>query len=409
MDYQIPQGVKPIPTSQLDLRPDADIDHDLQNPQTVVDEKNIWLYWNSGFSNLHPYTKRNVRTWHRRFSKQGWQVRVIDLVPDSPLNVAKFLDIEDPEVVPKAFREGTITGRYAVQHTSDLVRLPLLLRYGGVYADVGMIQIGDLDKLWNETIGNPESPYELLSYNMGGNEARALTNYFLCSNRNNALFQRCQRLLLALWDADGGKTSTDGMHTSPLLKGVPLLGEGDSSLAFEEDGKKYEQAEVTKMLSDYIVQGQVITLAIGLVDEEDDWNGPEYFAKHVYGIHYMDGSQLINDLTDWDGPEAFRLMSLKLPAQGEKETKDQALALKIVESCLQKSFGFKLAHGLILRVMGDTLGSLWRKHEGSDAVPNTYADWLRYGTTHWCQEALPSPLDFEAIEPYKVGPLLRGE
>lgn len=53
---------------------------------------------------------------------------------------------------------------------------------------------------------------------------------------------------------------------------------------------------------------------------------------------------------------------------------------EIVEACLQKSFGFKLAHELILWVFGDTLGSLWRKHEGPDNVPGTYVHWLRHGT-----------------------------
>ena len=35
---------------------------------------------------------------------------------------------------PRAFVEGRIGGEHAAQHTSDLVRFPLLLRYGGVYA-----------------------------------------------------------------------------------------------------------------------------------------------------------------------------------------------------------------------------------------------------------------------------------
>jgi len=146
---------------------------------------------------------------------------------------------------------------------------------------------------------------------------------------------------------------------------------------------------------------------MGLVDEEDGWDGPKYVAEHVFAIHYMEGSQLINELTAWNGPEAFRLMSLSLPKEGETETEDQAKAREIVEECLRRSFGFKLAHGLILRVMGDTLGSLWRKHEGSDVVEGTYADWLRYGTVHWCQDGLPKALQFEAVEPFKVGPLLR--
>ena len=404
-DYQIPVGVHAIPSAFLDLRPDSDVDHDLLHPQPVSSEKNIWFFWHSGFANMHPYTQRNIRAWHRRFSKQGWTVRVMNRLPGSPLNIANFLDTTDPATFPRAFVDGTIGGDYAPQHTSDLVRWPLLLKYGGVYADVGLMQIGDLDKLWNETIANDDSRYEVLSYNCGGADERNLANYFLASRRNNPLFERCHRLFLELWAADGGKTSTEGMHSSPLLKGAPIM--GDNALTFEENGKKFSAEEVGKMLTDYITQGQVLVLVMGLIDEEDGWNGPKYSAEHVFAIEYMIGSQLINEYTAWNGPRAFELMSLHLPKDGEVESEDQKLARGIVEACLQKSFGFKLAHGLIIRVLGETLGSLWRKHTGSDNVPGTYAHWLRQGMIYWTPDELPEALDFKEIAPFKRGPLLR--
>lgn len=405
--YPSPEGVAAVPREQLDLGPDAEVDEALKNPRPVSDDKNIWFFWHSGFAGMHPYTQRNVRAWHRRFSKQGWAVRVVDREPSSPLNVANLLDMDDPETFPQAFLDGTIGGDYAPQHTSDLVRWPLLLRYGGVYADVGLMQIGDLDRVWNTTVADPESPFDVLSYNAGGVEGRALTNYFLASGRDNALFARCHRLLLALWAADGGKSSTDGMHASPLLRGVPLMG-GDG-FSFQEDGKTYGPDDVSRLLTDYIIQGQVMTLVMGLVDDDDAWNGPKYAAEHVYAMDFMVGSQLINDMTAWSGARQFELMSLPLPRDGEPASKDQQLAREVVESCLRRSFGFKLAHGLIIRVMGDTLGSLWRKHTGADNVPGTYGDWLRHGMVHWCPKELPPRLEFTEIAPLKRGPLLRAE
>ncbi|MCJ1415646.1 hypothetical protein MMC32_001978 [Xylographa parallela] len=404
-NYPLPAGVHIIPEHLLDLRPDSEVDHDLVHPKPISDEKNVWFFWHSGYEQMHPYTKRNVRAWHRRLTKKGWTIRVLDRLPSSPLNVAHFLDISDPTTFPRAFVDGTIGGVYGIQHTSDLVRFPLLLEYGGVYADVGLLQIGDMDRLWNETVGNPSSRFEVLSYNSGGVEGRTLMNHFLVSGRNSPFFARCHKLLLELWAADGGKESTEGMHASPLLKGVPLL--GTSSLTIEEDGKTLGPEEVKKILSDYIVQGQVISMVMGLIDEEDSWDGPKYVAEHVFGIEYMVGSQLINEFTAWDGQKAFDLMSLPLPKEGEVESAEQRQAREIVEACLQKSFGFKLAHGLILKVLGVTLGTLWRKHEGSDNVPGTYAHWLRYATVYWNQDELPETLDFKVIPPFKIGPLLK--
>ncbi len=177
--------------------------------------------------------------------------------------------------------------------------------------------------------------------------------------------------------------------------------------AIEEEGRKIGEEEVSRMLTDYIIQGQVMTMVMGLVDEEDGWDGPRYVAEHVYAIEFMVGSQLINQKTEWDGKKAFELMSLSLPKEGEVESAEQMQAREIVEACLQRSFGFKLAHGLILRVFGDTLGTLWRKHEGSDDVVGTYARWLRWGTMYCNQDGVPPPLAFEVIEPFKRGPLLR--
>ena len=405
MEYPLPCGVHPIPTDLLDLRPDVDIDFVLLHPPPVTGVKNIWFFWHSGYTHMHSYAKRTVRAWHRRFSKQGWTVRVLDRWPGSNGNVANFLDVNNPELFPRAFIDETITGAYALQHTSDLVRWPLLLQYGGVYADVGMMQIGDLDKLWNETIASPDSVYQVLSYSPGGSQMYSLTNYFLAALPDNPLFARCHKLLLTLWAADGGKTSTDGMHASPLLRGVPLMG-GQHTIT-EDDGTFIGPDETSRLLTDYIIQGQATTAVMGLVDVEDGWDGPTYCVEHVYAINFMEGSQFINEFTAWDGQKAFELMSLPMPKGGEDESDEQRQAREIVEACLSRSFGFKLAHGLILRVMKVTLGSLWRNNPGSDIVPGTYAAWLRHGIVNWNQDTVPAPVELSLIPPSKVGRLLK--
>ena len=166
-----------------------------------------------------------------------------------------FLDISDPGTFPCAFIDGTIGSDYAPQHTSDLVRFPLLLKYGGMYADIGMIQIGDLDCLWSEMLGNPASQFKVLLYNVGGIEGCGLMNYFLAASRNNLLFSWCHQLFLELWAVDSSKTSTEGMHSSPLLRGVLLMG---GSFTIEEGETKIGPEEVSRMLTDYVIQAQAM-------------------------------------------------------------------------------------------------------------------------------------------------------
>ena len=80
---------------------------------------------------------------------------------------------------------------------------------------------------------------------------------------------------------------------------VPLLG-GEFTIK-EEGGRNIGKEEVSRMLTDFIIQAQVMSMVMGLVDDEDGWDGPEYVAKHVYAIECMVGSQLINEMTVWNG------------------------------------------------------------------------------------------------------------
>lgn len=292
----MPSGLYAIPHGRLDLRADWEIDRDILHPEPIRDEKNIWFFWHSGFSNMHPCSQRTVRTWHRRFSKAGWVIRVIDRQPSSLLNVANFLNTKSEETFPRSFITNTIGGKYPLQHMSDLVRFPLLLKYGGVYADVGLVQIGDIERVWNEMIDNLASPYEIFSYNCGTVDERFLSNYFLMAKCNNPLFERSHKLLLKLWAADGGKTSTEAMHSSPLLKGTELLG-GD--LIHDAEGQRgciIPLCEARALLTDYIIQVQVMSLVMGLVDKDDGWNGPLYCAERIYAIEYIEGSQFITHI-----------------------------------------------------------------------------------------------------------------
>ena len=54
----------------------------------------------------------------------------------------------------------------------------------------------------------------------------------------------------------------------------------------EEERRNIGKEEVSSMLTDYIIQGQVMSMVMGLVDDEDGWNGPEYAVKHVYAIEF---------------------------------------------------------------------------------------------------------------------------
>ena len=74
----------------------------------------------------------------------------------------------------------------------------------------------------------------------------------------------------------------------------------------------------------------------------------------------------------------------------------------------------KLAQGIVVRILGETLCSLWTGNEGADDLEGTYARWLWEGTMFWGRsegrsegEGVLSRMEFEVVPPTKVGPLLR--
>ncbi len=252
-------------------------------PPPNVGSKHIFAFWHAGLSALPPYLLRNITAWHLRFAQRGWTIYVLDSVPSSPLNVANFINTSCSLVVPAAFLDGKLTGEYAAQHTSDLIRYPLLLRYGGVYLDLGILQFGDLDWLWTEHIANLASPYDFAGFTMGDPpEGLSICNFTLMCTPNNPLVLRAHRILLKLWE---GKTSTSGMHSHPVVSQVPLLRvPGEVVVADGVGGKMVINDE---SMTDYAIQIQAMGAAQRWSDHEDGWDGPKYVREKCWLLSMM--------------------------------------------------------------------------------------------------------------------------
>lgn len=110
-----------------DLRAQEEIVAQLLTYRPVTREKNVWAFWDKGWAAMHPWVQRNVVDWVRRLG-QEWDVRVLDTVSGSPHNVARFVD---EDMLPATFTR--MDGPHAGQHSSDIVRVPLLYLHGGVW------------------------------------------------------------------------------------------------------------------------------------------------------------------------------------------------------------------------------------------------------------------------------------
>ncbi|KAH7313619.1 hypothetical protein B0I35DRAFT_435555 [Stachybotrys elegans] len=404
MDYpQIPASTMlPYSPAALPSEPDPLPTALTSPPAPQRGGKNIFAFWHSGLRTLPPYLLRNVLAWYQRFSPVGWHIYVLDTVPDSPLNVANFIDTNSPSVVPEAFTKGTIGGGFVAQHTSDLVRFPLLLRYGGAYLDVSLLQFGDLNWLWDQHLANPDSPYEFSGYTMGDPpEHISIVNFAMMAIADCPLVLRAHRILLKLWE---GKTSTAGAHASPLVSHVPLMRVPDG-LVQSEDGQ--EKMDINdEGMTDYAIQIQCFGSAERWLDEAGGWNGPEYVRTKCWLYSMIDMAYVSEQLTGWNSRRQYELLATKLPSSGEAESDDQKLAREIVEKSIAQSWSLKLAHGFSAKLFGaPTLGFLWRANPGSDCADGTYAGWLRWAQLNLMQTNPPKPLVVPEYSPTMVASL----
>jgi hypothetical protein len=369
----------------------------------VPGSKSIFAFWHSGAHSLPPYLLRNVTNWYRRFSPLGWTIYVLDTMPGSALNVSNFIDTSSRSIVPEAFINGTLNGAYAAQHTSDLIRYPLLLKYGGIYLDVGVLQFGDLNWLWTEHIANSASPYDFAGFTLGDPpDGVSIVNFALMCGPNNPLVRRAHHILLKVWE---GKTNTIGTHKHPLVNHVPLMHVPEEVTVDDEVHGKMVINDAA--MTDYAIQIQCMGSAQRWKDEKDGWDGPKYVREHCWLYSMMNGAFAHEQMTSWSGKRQWDLLKQRLPQEGEEETEDQMFARKMVENTTANSWCLKLGHGFSAKLFGaDTLGMIWRKNQGSDCEDGTYAGWLRWAEIHCRQDHPYAPLKLPSYEPSMQGKLL---
>lgn len=384
----------------------ADSDQVLHTPKfqrnPVIGSKSIFAFWHSGIATLPPYLLRNVLNWHRRFAPCGWTIYVLDNVKDSPLNVGNFIDIKSLANVPQAFINGKLTGEYAAQHTSDLIRYPILLKYGGVYLDVGLLQFGDLDWLWTEHITNSNSSYDFAGFTMGDPPAGiSIVNFAMMCGPNNPLVKRAHSILLQLWE---GKTNTTDMHKNPLVNHLELMHVPEEVVVDHEGQGKMVINDA--VMTDYAIQIQCMGSAQRWRDSDGTWDGPSYVRKHCWLYSMMDGAFAHEQMTSWNSKRQFDLLKQRLPEADEIESEDQTFAREMVQNTVSNSWCLKLGHGFSAKLFGaDTLGMLWRKNVGSDCEEGTYGGWLRWAEVNLRQINPPKPLEVPVYEPTMTGSL----
>lgn len=155
-----------------------------QPQQSSEYDDSIWVYWNDE-NNIPPLVKRCIA----QISKYA-AGRTVRLVTEN--NLKKYISLSSH--VEQKYTTGKITRT----HFSDIVRLSLMSKYGGIYMDATLLQTDFLEKEWLEhdffTIkAKIGKKYKVVS------EGKWSSFFFAC-RKNNLLTQLTLEMMNKYWE-----------------------------------------------------------------------------------------------------------------------------------------------------------------------------------------------------------------
>ncbi|KAL7916962.1 hypothetical protein ACQKWADRAFT_308006 [Trichoderma austrokoningii] len=385
----MPEGVRLRASEKLDQRSDEEISSWLQKRHAVTSEKNVWTFWNKGWGAMRPWAQRNVINWVRKLGPE-WTVHVLDAVPESETHVKHFVE---SSFFPEAFNKEIMDGLFVGPHQGDLVRLPLLWKYGGAWMDVGTLLFRHLDDIWWNCIIDPASPCELGGFAVEFRDKYyTMLNGFLVCQSGNPFIKRWHDIYLSLWGPN--TTSATGFHKHPLLAHIKAI-ETPSNWVIEDP----EMIIAVDVMLDYLAHFLCLERLRGLRDPNDGFDGAEYFKYFTTKIFLAPAMQelfALQPLTQWSGIEQNNLLMTRLDGPKDETWKK---AHAYVRDAFANQSAIKVSRGpknpkLVC------LAELWDREEFKDAdhEEETFASYLRRGSIHYDQTRDLVPMVLERNE-----------
>jgi hypothetical protein len=394
-------GIVKIPDDEIDQRSDQELIAYLQNPPPVTHERNLWAFWDCGFQKMYPWCQRNILGWMRR-QGPSWDVRVLDMVPDSPSNASNFIP---PEYLPQCFRDNTMDGFTKGQHASDLARLPLLYLHGGVWLDVGSILFRNLEDIFWRDLEDPESPLEMgITLFQSRKYIGQCQTGFIGARKGNPFMYRWMRVWQEVWD---DRTNCMGLHKHPLLQhlGTILMPEmlnleNPRKLDFGGEGV-YDLA----LFTDYVALNQAYERVRLLRDDAGGWDGPAYFRKHVHLLDAIDELWKSHEMLSQG--DLYPLLSLPFKAEDVDSDPKQKAASEYVGYVLANCSIAKHSQGHWQPGTPMPLAKSWSlpENDGADIRKGTWAEYLRWASVSCkqtrrvgqCLESLKLPEEQDTV------------
>lgn len=138
----------------------------------------IWTLWLQGWADAPDVVRASVNSW--RAQNPGWQVRALD--------EASLPDVLPPDALARARR-----ARHSPAAYSDCIRLELLHRYGGVWADATTLCMAPLDTWLPGAM-----PSGFFAFDKPA-EDRPIASWFLAAERGSYIIDRWRKAAIEYW------------------------------------------------------------------------------------------------------------------------------------------------------------------------------------------------------------------
>jgi hypothetical protein len=180
----------------------------------TIPEKTIWLLWLQGWGNIPDVVKFNMASWKKH--NKDWN---IELVSES--NLSKYIIL--PEYILEKRRNKKIKAY------SDIIRLSLLNKYGGIWVDATVLCIQPLDK-WIYEVIKPNGFWMYSSTFATEGKSRGPCIWFIVSLRKNYIISKWYKEILNYWkyNDDSEYFLTDKLFVQLLETDDKILKEWNS-------------------------------------------------------------------------------------------------------------------------------------------------------------------------------------
>lgn len=146
--------------------------------------RHVWICWWQGMEEAPPLVQRCYRSVCKHL--KDWEITVVTMQ-----NYQNYISFP-PHIVKK-----WEAGKISLTHLSDLLRLELLIRYGGLWIDATVFCTSD--NIPQSILESDLFVYQTLKPGADGHSS-LLSNWFIYAHTNNRILGITRTLLYAYWE-----------------------------------------------------------------------------------------------------------------------------------------------------------------------------------------------------------------